>query len=134
MLILGIDDAGRGPLIGPMILAGVLVTKSQDSQLKKKGVTDSKLLLHEKRVQLSEIIKTNSESYFITKATPEEIDSSIKSGINLDTLEAMKAAEIINALNKKKEQVKVIIDCPSVNTNAWRKKLLEFVKHIDNLE
>jgi len=134
MLILGIDDAGRGPLIGPMILAGVLVTKSQDSQLKKKGVTDSKLLLHEKRVQLSEIIKTNSESYFITKATPEEIDSSIKSGINLNTLEAMKAAEIINALNKKKEQVKVIIDCPSVNTNAWRKKLLEFVKHIDNLE
>ena len=39
-LILGIDDAGRGPLIGQMILAGVLLTKEQEMRVKKEGVVD----------------------------------------------------------------------------------------------
>ena len=34
-MILGIDDAGRGPVIGPMILAGVLLTKEQENALNK---------------------------------------------------------------------------------------------------
>ena len=41
-MILGIDDAGRGPLIGPMILAGVLLTKEQEEIMKEKDVRDSK--------------------------------------------------------------------------------------------
>lgn len=134
MLILGIDDAGRGPLIGPMILAGVLVTKTQDSYLKTKGVKDSKQIVHKIRKELAEIIHSNSEGYFVVQATPESIDSSISSGINLNTLEAMEAAKIINKLNKKSEKIQVIIDCPSVNTSSWRLKVLEFVDHSENLD
>ena len=59
-LILGIDDSGRGPLIGPMILAGVLLTKEQDARVKKEGVADSKLLVHSTRVKLSGMIRENS--------------------------------------------------------------------------
>lgn len=137
MLILGIDDAGRGPLIGPMILAGVLVKKETEEQFKKQGVKDSKQLMHPARIKLAEIIKSLALSYHIVKASPELIDSSIKSHINLNTLEAMKTAEIINELNQgkfQKEKIKVIVDCPSVNCGAWRAKLLTFVRHIDNLE
>src|SRR3989338_3307589 len=112
MLILGIDDAGRGPLIGPMILAGVLVTKSQESFLKNKGVKDSKQILHPMREKLAEIIKATCVNHYVAMATPELIDNSIHSGMNLNTLEAMKTAEIINKLNDKKENIKVIVDCP----------------------
>jgi len=73
--------------------------------------------------------------YKVVLALPEQIDSSIKSGVNLNTLEAIKSAEIINFINeKKKEKIKVIVDCPSVNTSAWKKTLLGFVKNKDNLE
>ncbi|MBI2632717.1 ribonuclease HII [Candidatus Pacearchaeota archaeon] len=134
MLILGIDDAGRGPLIGPMILAGVLINKEQEKYLKKSGITDSKLLLHEKRISLSELIKKHLISSYTVSTTAEQIDLSINSGINLNTLEAMKAAEIINNLNKGKEKIKVIVDCPSVNTIAWKNTLSGYIEKKENLE
>ena len=57
MLLIGIDDAGRGPLIGPMILSGVLIEKNQEKELKNIGAKDSKLLEHKERIRLAELIK-----------------------------------------------------------------------------
>lgn len=133
-LTLGIDDAGRGPLIGPMILAGVLMDENSETILKKQGIKDSKILSHPTRVRLAEIIKQSVLSYHITKSSPELIDSSIKKGTNLNTLEAQKTAEIINELNTKKSRIKVIVDCPSVNTESWKNTLLNYIDNPENLE
>jgi ribonuclease HII len=133
-LLLGIDDAGRGPIIGPMILAGVLLDKDQEAFLKKQGAADSKTLYQSTRVSLSKLIKKSSHGFEILKAFPEEIDAALSSPeLNLNKLEAIKAAEIINTLNTKKQNIKVIIDCPSINTVAWKKTLLEYVKTPANL-
>lgn len=137
MLKLGIDDAGRGPIIGPMILAGVLVNDEQEEFLKEQGAKDSKLLLHPARIKLAETIKNNSLSYSIVQASPEYIDSSLLAGINLNTLEAIKIAEVINEINTEKlqkEKMKVVVDCPSVNIRAWRETLLKYIKHQENLD
>ncbi|MEM4271586.1 MAG: ribonuclease HII [Candidatus Pacearchaeota archaeon] len=136
-LIIGIDDAGRGPLIGPMILAGVLLTKEQEKALKEAGVKDSKMLAHSSRVKLAKTIKENCLDSKIIRAFPNEIDSAVFSKVNLNTLEAKKTAEVINALNQskfQKEKIKVVVDCPSVNIKAWKATLSKFVKHMDNLE
>ncbi len=136
-LILGIDDAGRGPVLGPMILSGVLMTKEQEKHLKTEGAKDSKLLVHSERIKLSKKIKENSLKNFITITFPNEIDESILSGVNLNTLEAKKAAKIINEINipkYQKEKIKVIVDCPSVNIKAWQETLEKFISHKDNLD
>ncbi len=132
--IIGIDDAGRGPLIGPMILAGVLMTDEQEKFLKKQGAKDSKLLTHPQRIALAKVIEKNSLAHSILKSSAEEIDSSILSGTNLNTLEAKKTAEIINQLNNRKGKIKVIVDCPSVNTRAWAKTLTSMISHPENLQ
>ena len=89
MLILGIDDAGRGPLIGPMILAGVLINKDQEKIIKQSGATDSKLLYHNQRIELSKIIKENSINSKVIKVYPDEIDAALNSeSNNLNKLEA----------------------------------------------
>ena len=49
-LICGIDDAGRGPVIGPMIMAGVLIEENDLDKLKSIGVKDSKLLTQKQRL------------------------------------------------------------------------------------
>lgn len=137
MLVLGIDDAGRGPIIGPLILAGVLVKKEDEPKLKKAGVADSKLLFHSKRIELSKLINNIAINTHIVKSTPEEIDNSITSGTNLNTLEAIKTAEIINKINTgkvSKEKIKVIVDCPSVNRSAWRNTLIKYITKRDNLD
>ncbi len=134
MLILGIDDAGRGPLIGPMMLAGVLVEEKDERYLKEEGVADSKQLTHPVRVRLAETVKDTAQAFHIVSASPLQIDHALNSGINLNTLEAMRTAEIINKLNSKKEKIKVIVDCPSVNTKAWRATLISYLQHTENLE
>jgi len=131
-LTLGIDDAGRGPVIGPMILAGAVLTKEQELMLKKEGVADSKAVSHPERVRLAQLIVQNSEGHHVVCLSAKEIDSSLNSGTNLNTLEAQAMAKIINKLAKP--GLKVIVDCPSVNTVAWRKVLLSFIKNPEELE
>lgn len=137
MLTLGIDDAGRGPLIGPMILAGALMDGNIERKLKKEGIRDSKVLSQSERIRMDKIIKGSAFEYFIAKTFPDEIDTSLLEGTNLNTLEAMKTAKIINSINKgkyRKEKIKVVVDCPSVNTAAWRETLIGFIEHAKNLE
>ena len=136
MLIMGIDDAGRGPIIGPMMLAGVLLNDEQEKILKKEKVTDSKLLDHKTRIRLSKHIRENVISSKVVKSEPEEIDNYVDSKLNLNTLEAVKTAEIINSLNSpefQKEKIRVIIDCPSVNILSWLAALQKHIKHTENL-
>lgn len=135
-LIIGIDDAGRGPLIGSMFLAGVLLTSKQEQQLKEEGVADSKTLTDKRRFQLAGVIKDTCQAYHIEESLPKEIDHAVeKGGINLNTLEAMKAATIINKLAQGTQaSIQVVVDCPSVNTNAWKAILLQYIKKPDQLE
>lgn len=132
MYLLGIDDAGRGPILGPMFLAGVLIKIEDEKILKDLGAKDSKLLVHSQRLKIAKEVK-NISKFHIVESSPEEIDRAVET-INLNTLEAKEAAIIINKLNNKKDKIKVIVDCPSVNTVTWRDKLLSFVEYKENLD
>ena len=133
-LIIGIDDAGRGPVLGPMALAGVLVNKEIENKFKKLGVKDSKLLTSEKREELAKKIKEKAIAFYVALTHANEIDSKIKTGTNLNKVEAEKAAEIINNLTKETEEsIKVVIDCPSPNKESWRKDVLRKISRQENL-
>ena len=134
MLTLGIDDAARGPLIGGMYLAGVLIDENGETALKRHGVKDSKMLQNPMRIRLSKFIKESAISYKVVSTSPEQIDKALNSGTNLNSLEAIKTAEIINALNPKKEKIKVIVDCPSTNTLKWRSELLGLIDSPKNID
>ncbi len=134
MLVLGIDDAGRGPVIGPMVLAGCLIDDKVENELKKLGVKDSKQLTQKRREFLSEKIKGLAETFEIVLANPEEIDGTNHAGINLNALEAIKMAEVINRINKGYGKIKVIIDCPSVSIEKWRDFLKTKIDNLSNLE
>lgn len=130
---LGIDDAGRGPVMGPMILGGCLINKSDEQELKKLGIRDSKTLTPKKRAFLAEKIKEIAISYKLIKIFPDEIDLQKDVGVKLNEVEAIAAAKIIDALNDGKEKLDVVLDCPSTNTEAWKNFLISKLKKTDNL-
>jgi ribonuclease HII len=134
MLILGIDDAGRGPVIGPMVLAGCLIDEKFEKELKNLGVKDSKQLTQKRREFLAEKIKESAETFEIVLSHPKEIDGKNKAGINLNAVEAIKTAEIINRINKGFSKIKVIIDCPSVSIEKWKDFLKTKIDNLSNLE
>ncbi len=69
-LICGVDEAGRGPLAGPVFAACVVLNPAHNIE----GLSDSKKLSEKKRNVLTHIIKTNSMAWAIASASVEEID------------------------------------------------------------
>lgn len=134
MLTLGIDDAGRGPVVGPMVLAGCLLEEEAEKELKNLGVKDSKQVTPKRREILAEKIREKAEAFEIVLASPSEIDNTNHNGINLNTLEAIKAAEIINKINKGFAKIKVIVDCPSPSITKWTDELKTKIENLSNLE
>ena len=71
MWICGIDEAGKGPVLGPMVAAGVLV--SDDEDLSSLGIRDSKQLSAKKREVIFEEICASYKTAVVVKS-PAEID------------------------------------------------------------
>lgn len=131
MLICGIDEAGRGPIIGPLVMCGVLIDEKDEALLRKIKVKDSKLLTKEQREDLySKIIKIG-KNYKIVIISPKEVDHAVgkNDGLNLNWLEADKSAEIINSLSPEK----AFIDAPGNNISSYREYLTKKLKNKVNL-
>lgn len=69
--VCGVDEAGRGPLAGPVCAAAVILPMNTIIE----GVNDSKKLSEKKRESLFEVIKSTARSYCIAYASVEEIES-----------------------------------------------------------
>ena len=125
-LILGIDEAGRGPVIGPLVIAGVSIDEKDLDKLKRFGIRDSKLLSPKQRENLFDKITNTARKYKIIIIPPKEIDSALRSkSLNLNWLEAIKSAEIIDSLKPKK----AIVDCPSNNITNYKSFLKKHLKN-----
>ncbi len=122
--ILGIDEAGRGSVIGPMYIGGVVIDEKDSAKLKALGVKDSKLLTPEKRESLYPKIKRMAKDFVVLKVTAKQIDEMRKT-TNLNKIEAQEMAEIIKAMKADK----AYIDAPQVSTEKFRDILLAMVKN-----
>jgi ribonuclease HII len=74
LMISGIDEAGKGPVLGPMCVAGVLMDDSVNGALLKLGVKDSKQLSPKKREVLAGDIKKIARKYFVLEVNAFQID------------------------------------------------------------
>jgi len=127
-IVCGIDEAGRGPVIGPLILCGVCFEESQLTFLKKIGVRDSKKLSPKRRKELAKIIKDNCFSFEIIKVSAKEIDKRETDRITLNRLEELKMADIINKL---KPDV-IYIDAADVNEERFGKSIERLLDYSPN--
>jgi len=130
MLIAGVEEAGRGPVIGPLVMAIACIDEKDEFKLKTLGVKDSKLLLPGQRERLYPAIKELCV-FDTVRIRPEEIDMAVdpESDTNLNWLEADKTAMLINKMNKKMNKKmkpdKVFLDCPSTNILAYKNYILK---------
>lgn len=104
----GIDEAGRGPVIGPMVMT--LVCGDRDV-LKGLGVRDSKLLSRKQREALYEKIKSVSKKIEFTVISSGELNYSMND-MTLNEIELNHAVELA-----KKAEGPVVVDCFDVNEN-----------------
>jgi len=101
MRIAGVDDAGRGSVIGPLVIAGIMVEEENLSRLRALGVKDSKLLSPRRRQQLKQEILKLALRFHVIKLSPAQIDQVVEKGrklYKLNRLEAQTMAKVIEAL------------------------------------
>ncbi len=112
----GIDEAGRGPVLGPMVIAGVKISLRTQGILEGFGVNDSKKILPKRREELFSLIKGTVEDYSVIKISPAEIDKALSTpGMNLNWLEAVTTIKILKNLDAKK----AYIDCPTATASKY---------------
>ncbi|MFA4661598.1 ribonuclease HII [Pyrococcus kukulkanii] len=98
MIVAGIDEAGRGPAIGPLVIAVAVAEEEKLGKLKGIGVRDSKQLTPERRRKLFDEITSILDDYYILEVWPQEIDS--RKG-TMNELEVEKFAQALNSLTIK---------------------------------
>ena len=103
----GFDEAGRGALLGALVIAGACFLEEDLQRLKDIGVKDSKLLSPKKRDELAIEIKKIAKRWDIVEITANQIDQRFKSGKNLNILELDGFSTLIKNLKPKK----AYIDC-----------------------
>jgi ribonuclease HII len=124
MLIAGVDDAGRGCVIGPLTIAGVLMKEEDLQMLRELGVKDSKLLSPQRRETLAVEIKRIAQKYSVIKLSPKEIDTVVETGKKLhrlNRLEAQTMAKVIETLKPDKAYV----DASDVLEERFKQHILE---------
>ncbi len=85
--IAGVDEAGRGPCAGPLVVAAVILKDPDASELAQ--VRDSNALTERVREELFEVIQGEALSYSIIEISPEEID---RIGLHKSNIEGMRRA------------------------------------------
>lgn len=121
-IIVGVDEAGRGPVLGPLVMAALAFKEKELKKLEWLGVKDSKLLSSQVREELFERIRELVHDFRIEVIEPDAIDLSVNgSESNLNWLEADTSARLVSELQPDK----IIIDCPSPNIAAYKQYFIK---------
>lgn len=124
MLVCGVDDAGRGPVIGPLVIAGVLIEESKLDLLRSLGVRDSKKLTPDARTRLAEKIPRVVDRHHVVELDAPSLDRVVNRAPKfqrLNLLEAKKMAEVVEALRPDIAYV----DSSDTDTERFRNNILD---------
>lgn len=105
MIRIGVDEAGRGCIIGPMVVAGVAIDEERLGELRRIGVRDSKRLSKKKREKLFWEITELSEGLAVTTVQPSEIDARNLNEVTYDAV-----IRVIRVLNTTGQILTVAVD------------------------
>jgi len=99
--VIGIDEAGRGPVLGPLVMAAVMITPEQEAELENFGIQDSKKYGSGKKAKQARLaarpaVLTRCE-HRVVVFSPEEIDSYVERG-RLDDLEREGAERLLKEI------------------------------------
>jgi len=124
MLISGIDEAGRGPVIGPLVIAGVSIDKNDMPKLVDLGVKDSKRLSPQRRETLAVQIKELAFNYHTVSLSPKEIDLVVEHGRRLHKLNRLEAQAMARVITILAPEV-VYVDAADVLADRFGEHIAE---------
>ncbi len=124
MLISGVDEAGRGSVIGPLVVAGISLEEADLSKLVNLGVRDSKLLSPQKREILAKQTREFVQNCHVVYLSPAEIDLVVENGKRLHRLNRFEAKTMAKVISILKPDV-AYVDASDVNATRFAEHIAE---------
>jgi len=124
LLVAGVDDAGRGSLIGPLVIAGVMMREDDLQKLVEIGVKDSKVLSPQSRERLALEVKRVAQKYGVVKLSPREIDKVVEKGRKLHKLNRLEAQAMAKVIEMLKPDI-AYVDASDVLEERFKQHILE---------
>ena len=124
MQICGVDDAGRGPVIGPLVIAGISVEESKIEDLRALGVRDSKVLTAAVRSRLSKEIPIIVDDLHVVELEAEELDRVVNKAPKFQRLNRLEAKAMARVIERLKPDV-AYVDCSDTRTERFKNNILE---------
>ncbi|NPA70987.1 MAG: ribonuclease HII [Crenarchaeota archaeon] len=123
-IVCGVDEAGRGPVIGPMVIAVACIEEENVGKLSEIGVKDSKELSRAQRQILYEKLRRILIFHDYVIVSPEEIDKYVREN-KLNILELEKIKELVKKVLERFPDKRIIIyvDSPDVKAERFEKML-----------
>jgi len=122
--VCGVDDAGRGPVIGPLVIAGITVEESKITHLKVLGVKDSKMLTASVRTRLSEEIPKVIDDYHIIELQAHELDRVVNKAPKFQRLNLLEAKTMAKVIERLKPDI-AYVDSSDTRTERFKNNILE---------
>jgi ribonuclease HII len=120
MRLLGADEAGKGPVIGSMFVAGVVVDEDQLFDLAALGVKDSKLLEPSRREHLASKIEKIALDRYVLEVRPEVIDE-LRSLMSMNDIMVKSFSVVVEKLSAER----AILDAADVNPGRFARRVKE---------
>ena len=124
MLIAGVDEAGRGPALGPMVLSIASIEKKHEEKLIELGVKDSKLLNEKERERQNKILPGLLHEFNSVHVKAGEIDT-LRNRKSLNEIEAMRIGYLLNNLKKKPDIA--FVDSPDPIAKNFGKRIEKYI-------
>ncbi|MFQ3344055.1 MAG: ribonuclease HII [Candidatus Poseidoniales archaeon] len=126
--VIGIDEAGRGPVIGPLVVCALKIPKSDYHILKEIGVDDSKKLTRTNRKKIYKLlmmeVKNRNWNVFVNICSAYRVDIE-RSHANLNTLEVKLFAEAIIELSSFEAGDQIRVDACDVNERRFGESIID---------
>src|SRR5256886_17043127 len=122
MKVCGVDDAGRGTVIGPLVIAGVIIEEEKLDRLKNLGVRDSKQLLPSARTRLSKEIPGIVDDYHVLEIGSQELDRIVNRAPKFQRLNLLEAKVMSQVIEKMKPALDYI-DSSDTRTESTKNSI-----------
>lgn len=124
--IAGMDEAGRGPVVGSLVVCAYAIEEEKELLLRKLRVRDSKQLTKEQREALAPRLLQAGRAALVEN-TATELNQLMKR-YSLNDIEAMKMAAALHALEENVRLDRVFVDSPDPVLDTFNKRLRKYYK------
>lgn len=122
MNTLGLDEAGRGPVLGPMVVAGIVIPEKKEKIIERMGVKDSKRVTPKRRAVLYRKL-TKMFEYETVEISAKDIDILRAKGVNLNQIEKLAMMRIMAKLKADR----IIIDSLDIKEGRLEEEMQNFI-------